>query len=43
MKHSLVKEIEDLQNEVDDLWIIIETLECYICDEDIPRIKREIE
>jgi len=43
MKHSLVQEIEDLQNEIDDLWIIIETLECYVCDEDRPRIKREIE
>jgi hypothetical protein len=40
---SKIQEIEDLKNEIDYLWIIIETLECYVGDEDRPRIQREIE
>lgn len=43
MKHSLVQEIEDLQNECDDLRVIIEVLDCYVLNKHKPRIKRDIE
>lgn len=43
MKHSIAQEIEDLKNEVDDLRIVIEVLECYVLNKHKSKIKRDIE